>query len=355
MDKGQNSVDNPPSNSMGESVVPENRQALFTPQPPEATANTDSLTDQSQTAVNLSHPYFSNHPTQTFNTDTGDIILNSGEPKPKQNKRPFIIGGIILAVVVVVCVIVLAIVSGLSNNEKASNEPNEAEKKFNQFATYLLYGVSNNTLSGEYESDKTYELDRQLENDGFDEGYWLKSSELLDGAIMAADSNQNITRYLVKSLRSYKEYFNFISWYQKNGRFDEGRLLSSYLSGGTSSAKALIDNFYNKFNEIDFGIAKKYVDERKEQYNDAIEIYAIYNEMGCIHDGSVDENNCTKTVSSDTMRRFYDLSSSMSKAAISADRSLQNAVTYLKNRCWDLSEWLQNPVDERDKGDNDEG
>lgn len=118
MDKGQNSVDNPPSNSMGDSVVPENRQALFTPQPPEATANTDSLTDQSQTAVNLSHPYFSNHPTQTFNTDTGDIILNSGEPKPKQNKRPFIIGGIILAVVVVVCMVVLLVVSKIGNNKK---------------------------------------------------------------------------------------------------------------------------------------------------------------------------------------------------------------------------------------------
>lgn len=92
----------------------DDRQALFTPQN-EPLAG-DSLS--AQPAVDLSHPYLSNHPTQTFNTDTGDIILNPVGAKPKQNKRPFIIGGTILIVFVVVCLVILAIVSSSKKTPK---------------------------------------------------------------------------------------------------------------------------------------------------------------------------------------------------------------------------------------------
>ena len=97
MDEDKNSSNLPPVDNTGDVAVPENRQALFTPQPPEPVENTSDTGAQPKTSTYLSHPYLSNHPTQTFNTDTGDIILNSSEPKPKQNKRPFIIGGGIFA------------------------------------------------------------------------------------------------------------------------------------------------------------------------------------------------------------------------------------------------------------------
>lgn len=100
----------PDQENQGEnSAAGANRQAIFTPQSeqPEAVPGTGI---PAQPSVDLSHPYFSNHPTQTFNTEVGDIILNTGTPKPKQNKRPFIIGGIILAVFTVVLVVVLLVV-----------------------------------------------------------------------------------------------------------------------------------------------------------------------------------------------------------------------------------------------------
>jgi hypothetical protein len=92
-----------------------NRQALFTPQPPEPTETIGSLDVQSHPPSGLSHPYLSSHPTQTFNTDTGDIILNAGEPKSKRNKRPLIIGGMILAVFVVICGVAILQMTGVWN------------------------------------------------------------------------------------------------------------------------------------------------------------------------------------------------------------------------------------------------
>lgn len=343
----------PDQENQGEnSAAGANRQAIFTPQPeqPEAVPGTGI---PAQPSVDLSHPYFSNHPTQTFNTEVGDIILNTGTPKPKQNKRPFIIGGIILAVFAVALVVVL-VASKAAPTSKNTYTVSDAEINFNQFATYLLYGKEGNSLSGEYESDKSYEIDLQLESEEFDNGYWERASELLGKAITSAEDDGKITRYLVKSLQNYKQYFDFIKQYRRIGKFDETRLLSSYLSDGANSARAIIDNFYNKFSDSDFNIEKNYVENRKQQYYNAIEIYAVYERLGCIHNGKIDENSCARAASTDVLKRFEDLSSIMNREAMLADKHIQDSVTYLKGRCWDLSIWLQNPVDERDQEDNNE-
>ncbi len=105
----------PNQDNQGSDAAGANRQAVFTPQtePVPPAGNVDA---PAQPTVNLSHPYLSNHPTQTFNTDTGDIILNTGPQKPKLNKRPFIIGGVILAIVIILSVIVLFISNGALAN-----------------------------------------------------------------------------------------------------------------------------------------------------------------------------------------------------------------------------------------------
>lgn len=94
--------------------TPENRQPVFTPEPtPTPVAPTV------EPAAGPMHPFFSNHPSQTFNTDAGDIILAGDAPvKPKLNKKPLIIGGIIAAVLVVVGVVVM-VVAGRKNADEA--------------------------------------------------------------------------------------------------------------------------------------------------------------------------------------------------------------------------------------------
>lgn len=109
----------PNQENQGENSAGGSRQAIFTPQPPVTEGETPIIPASAQASDGSStHPYFSSHPTQTFNTEAGDIILNTGAPKPKQNKRPFIIGGVILAVFVLICVVVLLVVSKTGDNKK---------------------------------------------------------------------------------------------------------------------------------------------------------------------------------------------------------------------------------------------
>lgn len=109
MDEGQNP--NSGNNS---------RQPIFTPTTtPEQSAGvglqspTSGITGVTPTNnhVNLNHPYFSNHPSQTFNNDVGDIVIRTTGEKSRFgfNKKPFIIGGIIFVVVMILIVGVMSL------------------------------------------------------------------------------------------------------------------------------------------------------------------------------------------------------------------------------------------------------
>ena len=251
-----------------------------------------------------------------------------------------------MAIIVIVLVV---FVKGFQTT--SSGSASVVKTQFNQFATYLLYGKSEDVLSGEYDGYKSYELDLQLERDEMDSAYWEKSVELLEKAIASATENQSITRYLVKSLQSYQQSFNLIYAYRQNGDLGEERLLSSYLSSGSVTAETLIDNFYTKYDAIESSLAVNYVAERKAQYNGLLKIYVIYNDFGCIKNGIIDELNCN--ISSDAADSLNDLFESVIAAQTNANTIIGDSIVGLKSRCWSLSAWLNDPTDERDEG-NDE-
>lgn len=288
-------------------------------------------------------------PTIATPAETGDIILSPDGPRP-HNKRPFIIGGLILAVVAIIAIALVALFKGFqpTTNSNAS----VAKTQFDQFATYLLYGKSEDVLSGEYDGYKSYELDLQLEKDEIDLAYWEKSAELLNKAITSATEDQSITRYLIQSLQSYQQTFNFIRTYRQNGDLGEERLLSTYLSSGSEAAETLIDNFYARYNTDESSLTANYVVERKTQYNDLLKIYAFYNDLSCIKNGVIDEPNCN-IPSGVTANSLDDLFELTMTAQANANTMIGDSVVGLKSRCWNLSAWLNDPTDERDEG-NDE-
>lgn len=128
MDKGSESKDSSPAGNAGLFTMPsvsgeENtatppavptKQAIFTPNPEvpaEASAGNafgaqaGAFGASEMNSTGPAHPFFSNHPTQTFASGAGDIIINHGSAgRPKTSRKPLIIGGIIIAALVVVLV-----------------------------------------------------------------------------------------------------------------------------------------------------------------------------------------------------------------------------------------------------------
>lgn len=276
------------TNSSPENTGADNRQAIFTPQPPEPTGSATSAVP-TQSSVNLSHPYLSNHPTQTFNTDTGDIILNTGSPKPKQNKRPFIIGGIILAVFVAVCVGVLLLVQALSKPSR-----NDVVKSFETYKNAIEYGPDNSgneeswyiAQLSEYFYDSTT-IDDQVQR--ISELYSDFKAKLQKSGIKISTELQNLISSETELLEYAVLYLNLDTAIQP--------LISTYLgtednTDASTLASQIIptqstSNFLNSFRDA----LQQYVVSELNMQN-------FYNENYCLTDGIID-NECVSLLDED--------------------------------------------------------
>lgn len=288
MDEDKNSSNLPPVDNTGDVAVPENRQALFTPQPPEPVENTSDTGAQPKTSTYLSHPYLSNHPTQTFNTDTGDIILNSSEPKPKQNKRPFIIGGVILAAVVAICLVVLLLIQVISKPSQA-----DVSKSFDIFKNYIEYGPDN---SGSEDNWFLFQLVDFEYTDSDKNEYTKKASELFtDFREKLNASGIDLGGNINGLIATEESLFNFAVVLINIDSVMQP-LIESYMSDGIDAAKGKITQVVPQESNSEFrnGFRNALI----EYITSTLEIYDFYKRNYCIDDGSVN-NECVALLDND--------------------------------------------------------
>ena len=94
---------------------------------------TAPTTSQSQPQGGAAHPFFANHPSQTFNTGAGDIVIGGGQAsKPKRSKVPLVIGAVAVILVIIAVIIVLAI-------SKNSSRPKGKVSPIGEMNTTILY------------------------------------------------------------------------------------------------------------------------------------------------------------------------------------------------------------------------
>ena len=142
------------SNSNPNNSEPE-RQAVFSSGAP-------STPPDGQNA-NMTHPFFANHPSQTFNTEAGDIIIGRGKTKAGQSKKwkkIVAVFVIVLVIALIPCIIVVAIKGA---------EKSHMVQQYNQFANYLLYGQESTSAPSEDCRNNT--------NCAFDELFVTRNSE----------------------------------------------------------------------------------------------------------------------------------------------------------------------------------
>ena len=141
-------------------------------------ANTDA-TSQMQD-VNVAMQANSN---STTSTATGDIKLApSANPK---SKAPLII--IALLVLAGVGALVWATVTGRLGGEETGNVAEhttleEARKSFDRFATYVLFGTSEDTLDDIYNPNKEYRIETESYAESYNTEFWDEAEQLLVNA-----------------------------------------------------------------------------------------------------------------------------------------------------------------------------
>lgn len=312
----------------------------------EATQKQDQLSEQMASQDAISGTVIPAN-TATTSTATGDIRLSGVK---KKSKLP-----LILLALVVAAAAVGVVVWGMMRNSSSSTQTpslNETEKSFAKYATYLLYGEEKDVLDGEYDNNKNYAIDQQLEDTTYNQEYWDKAETLLKTSFATLRQSDNTDKeVLLNTMENYQTTFDFLKTYKRIGNIDDEALLAAYISNGMSGVDTLLDNYYSAFYSLDNETATTYADQRKQQYRDIAGIYAVYRELGCIVNGLLDEETCRSVnPPPEIQERLAQASLAVSQDTRLADMMIENASHYLASYCWDLYGWLKNPAQLKEGG-----
>lgn len=273
---------------------------------------------------------------------TEDLVIQN-EPK-KKSKLPIILVVVVLIAVVggLVGWIVMRNGGGQATVTNATIE--EARQKFDEFATYILFGKSENNLSGEYDSSTTYELSRQASSSNYDADFWNKASASLETAVTTYNSvKDKQDTSLLSYLQNYQKDLEFLKLYTELDDVSEEQLYRSYSQSGTDTAKEYVDNFYNKYLTDEMSaLGRSILEHRQQQFKYYVDVLDAYNAQGCLVDQGKLNDDC--------MLQKNDLSTAeqaisyMDNARLEAHNSTQLLTRNLIRDCWTISERFVHPL-----------
>lgn len=264
------------------------------------------------------------------------MIDNSS--KVKKNKKPFfILGAIAIMLVIAVVIFLLASASKLNRTDNIAVNMS-AEKRFNQFATYLLFKKESDNLEGEYERGRAYELDLQLAADRIDADYWTRGKDLLKEAIGFYLTDELRDENLVIFLEEYEKSFNFVNDYHQLKVISKEYLLSLFRSSGLDSTIEYINDYYSTLSNYDIEQFQTIIESTKQEYTTFVEILSIYATNNCISGSSIDDTCASNVAAQD--ERFNALLTSMQEASYSATHGFRLVVQKLESDCWQISQRL---------------
>lgn len=231
--------------------------------------------------------FFAHHPAHTYSREMGDIVIG-GEVKPKKmNKKPLIIGGVVLCVATIAAIILLLVTKQATKVAIVS----QAQQSFGDYVAIL----------------------KNNDGEAADNGAWfiqtVAEQEIQQGTVLS--ENFNAAAYADKILESYNVFL------ERCGEMDVAMLegLEDVLQQNT----ALLENFTNylRSGEINEelmtiystegrGAAENYLEELlpaevenvpiietmssilQNYFLLELDVFELYDEQGCLSDGILD-------------------------------------------------------------------
>lgn len=315
----------------------ENKTSSAAPQPIFTPPASDGSNNH---ASNLPAPVGSISPVENSGTfassGQGDIILNNAPRKSALNKKPLIIGAVAIIITIVIMMVFLFIKgSGRSRITAVS------EKKFHQYANYLLFGEDKDTaLPAEYDRWSVYNLEEQLENDTFGQTYWDKTETLLNESVdKYHELGDSANTTLLAALDEYRNAYRFLRAYHQLAEPNESTIVSTLADSGKSAATSYTKEIFDPLLEFNVIYADSYVDYKLAQYGALIDYYDQYNIAGCLVSGEI--NNTCPQINDEALLEYIDM---IDQSAFLADEAIESLVQFLTQDCWTISKQFQNPI-----------
>lgn len=216
-----------------------------------------------------------------------------------------------------------------------------SEKKFHQYANYLLFGEDKDTaLPGEYDRWSVYDLEEQLEGDAFGQAYWDKTETLLNESVdKYHEMGDSANSTLLAALDEYRSAFQFLRAYRQLAEPNESTIISTLVDSGKSAAVSYIKEIFEPLLEFNVIYADSYVDYKIAQYSAFIDYYEQYNAAGCLTSGEV--NNSCPQIDEAALLQHIDTADQYD---FLAEETIVSLIQFLTQDCWAISKQFQNPI-----------
>ncbi len=309
-----------------------------TPQPiPQLTQPTPQPTAPPTQTPPKSSP--ASRPSPRLSSD--DIILPSSNPKPKGDKKPLIIGAIVLAGAAVIAGIVL-LMTGAFNNNSGSVEATDAKGKFNIYANYLLFGEDSKENIPDFDQNELYtfenifnqmnENNEEVTNEPSEENLqYINNLKNLFDDFYNAYSAQNSE--VSESVNEYKDSLDFIYAYVNFVPPSDEEILST--------ANSNLAKFYQVFYDLGSSIGEEYADYSLKITENVVELAKIYEEAGC--DFNQDPEAATTclenaNLSEESINKLSDINTILSDNESEMITLIDDSANNLIDECWSIKD-----------------
>ena len=229
-----------------------------------------------------------------------------------------------------VLAVALCAVSSPDNSIDRAVSP---EASFARFATYLLYGESQNSLQGDYYRWDSYKFNNELNVN--DPSYWRTALSLLEKAVNNCENNPELANTSAMSnLQNYYRNFLFFLKYHTVQESNDEEIFDMYRSDGKDAALGYINEIYAGIYVEGSSAASAYIEAMESAYQAMIEYIEYYASIGCMTDSGLNIG-CSSLPNLDhvklaELQRLIDTQAEDSKLVI---QDLQRA---LVSDCWNI-------------------
>lgn len=266
----------------------------------------------------------------------GDIVLNNA-PK-KRSKLPILI--VVGVIILLIGAIIVYTVLSNSNSQKTENEAGSITRKFDTFASYILFDGQNDDLSGDYDPSFTYAIENNMNNDEKSNTFWSHATALLN-EVMQSDEVSPSDTVMHSLLDGYYQNFQFLDLYRRTPEPSHDKIMSDYANGGIKQSVDYVKGTYNDFNQPDNEVSRAYYDLMIEQAEKDLEILDTYGKHGCISGGDID-TTCEEALLTEpeTVAILDQYMSEYTEISNQSSALVKNAITSVISNCWVINSRL---------------
>ena len=222
-----------------------------------------------------------------YTTPAGSVIVDDPPViDKKDNKKTYILAGLVSAVILTVLVVLLVIFMGNSSDNKMANS-------FNNYARFILFGTEDieEVLIEPYDASEVYTIEEKIA-DG-DVAYFERAKEKWYDFLELYQKSYIQDSNFLKNIEENQDSLEFLYFYVKNkvgiDKLDNGELLQKYLADGAEKTKSYVKDVFDEMASSDSKLAKKYSEANISYYGGVIDWYDMESEAGCIANNSITE------------------------------------------------------------------